>query len=175
VGTGGGEAIWVHRRGEAHRRGASRPVWRRDFIAKGQTAAGRPHEEGRGLTPEENQPPRPPKSALRLSRSLRPGRLDAEERCVAGRRTLRLVGAVDVASAAEVESLVASLAVDAEEVVMDLSEVSFLDTAGLRTMVSCQRRCRAAGCAFRVISRSVAVERVLEITKLTDVPPFAAE
>jgi anti-anti-sigma factor len=164
-------------------------VDRRVEAKRGKSAdrlAGRPHRDvGRRLragstrrdklTPEDKQPPRPPESALRLSRSLRPGRLDAEERCVAGRRTLRLVGAVDVASAAEVESLVASLAVDAEEVVMDLSEVSFLDTAGLRTMVSCQRRCRAAGCSFRVISRSVAVERVLEITKLTDVPPFAAE
>jgi anti-anti-sigma factor len=80
-----------------------------------------------------------------------------------GVRVLAVAGEIDLASAPELERcLTAERDVDVEAVVIDLSEVSFLDSAGVRLLISELYRCEAAGQAFGVVPGTDANVRLLQ-------------
>ena len=54
-------------------------------------------------------------------------------------------------------------------IVVDLAEVTFLDSTGLSVLVAGIKRCQGAGGDMRIVSPQPNVRRVLEITGLTDV------
>jgi len=60
---------------------------------------------------------------------------------------------------AEIDSAVARLA-------LDLSEVRYMDSSGVATLVEGLQRARAAGVAFKLVSPSPKVKQVLEMTRL---------
>jgi anti-sigma B factor antagonist len=83
------------------------------------------------------------------------------------------VGEVDVSTAPKLrQSLHDQL--KAALVVVDLSEVTFLDSTGLGVLVSALRRKREqeAGDAFRLVVSRPQVSKVLEVTGLTSVFPI---
>lgn len=62
-----------------------------------------------------------------------------------------------------------------EEIVVDLTELSFIDSNGLRVLIAAWNRARQAGHGFRVaLGDSGAVRRVLEVTGVHRVLPVAA-
>lgn len=77
---------------------------------------------------------------------------------------VRLAGELDVASAAVAHLALERAGPHLPEVTLDLSRVVFLDAAGVRFLISAQRRARAA--SRRVIIRrpSRSVRRMLELT-----------
>ncbi|HVW44549.1 MAG TPA: STAS domain-containing protein [Amycolatopsis sp.] len=87
-----------------------------------------------------------------------------------GALVVRVSGAVDAASARRMREGIAA-ARDAGEtaagrVVIDLSEVSFLDSAGLAMLVETASRCHQAGQAFVLVAQGSAVLRPLQLTGL---------
>jgi anti-anti-sigma factor len=81
-----------------------------------------------------------------------------------GRAIVRLAGELDYASAAVAHLALERAGPDLAEVTLDLSRVVFLDAAGVRFLISAQRRARAVhrGMIIRRPSRSV--QRMLELT-----------
>lgn len=78
-------------------------------------------------------------------------------------------GEIDTANNQRLEQVLASLAHGDADVVVDLSAVTFMDSSGLRALLTGQRAVLAAGRSFRIGDASDAVRRVLEITGLSDV------
>ncbi|MEV6898822.1 STAS domain-containing protein [Amycolatopsis sp. NPDC051372] len=82
-------------------------------------------------------------------------------------RVVRAAGEVDAATAEMLHE--AAMLGGGEEpttLVLDLSEVTFLDSAGLTVLVRVERKQRAQGGSLAVVTRNRAVLRVLEITGL---------
>ncbi len=71
------------------------------------------------------------------------------------------------------ESIFSEAANRPGRIVVDLSNVSFLDTAALRTLIAARRRCAAGNTGFALRRPSRAVQRVLALTHLEHV--FAVE
>jgi anti-sigma B factor antagonist len=86
---------------------------------------------------------------------------------------LALTGEIDIANVDEVaESVRAELA--AGPVLVDLAELSFIDSSGLRMLAELVRDSREAGWSL-TIGRDLtqAVRRLLEITGMIELLPFA--
>ncbi len=67
------------------------------------------------------------------------------------------------------ESLFAAAASSPGRIVIDMADVSFLDTVGLRTLIAARRRCVAAGTSFALRRPSRPVRRLLSVTHLDNV------
>ena len=81
---------------------------------------------------------------------------------------IRISGDLDAQTSNRLDEVIsARLAEDADEIVFDLSELDFLDSSGLRSMVLA----RGPQGDVRVVLRSpsTAVARLLDITGLTEV------
>lgn len=79
-------------------------------------------------------------------------------------------GEIDLATAPDLEKhIVGSLAgrSDAKGVVVDLSEIDFIDSTGLRTLITAQQQMSTAGLEFVLVYGAGAVRRLLEVTSLT--------
>lgn len=86
-----------------------------------------------------------------------------------GARAVRCVGEIDMASSQRLAEFLAELLAEgATRVVIDASDVSFLDSTGLRVLVDVGSRLEAAGGQLVVDPISAPVRRVLEITGLLE-------
>jgi anti-sigma B factor antagonist len=82
---------------------------------------------------------------------------------------LRVSGEVDIQTSPILEEeLTKVLDRGASSVLVDLSDVSFLDSTGLSVLVAGLKRCQGIGGALRLVSPRPNVLRVLEITGLTE-------
>jgi anti-sigma B factor antagonist len=84
-----------------------------------------------------------------------------------------VAGEIDLATAPAlveaVESELASSTLETQRVVVDLSEVGFLDSSGLNALVRLEQTMEGRGVDVRIVSPSDRVVRqVFEITKLTE-------
>lgn len=77
----------------------------------------------------------------------------------------RLCGELDIATARQL----AELAELHGPLLLDLSDVSFLDSSGMSGLLRLYRRCGVADCSFLIERCSPQVERVLRIVGLYDV------
>jgi anti-sigma B factor antagonist len=85
-----------------------------------------------------------------------------------GELLIELSGELDIASAAEVESRLIEIEGGGvpERLVIDLSEVRFLDSTGLSLLINADRRARGEGRRLTVVSGTGAPRRILEISGL---------
>ena len=84
-----------------------------------------------------------------------------------GKEIVRLRGDADVYTAPVLERRLNELVDDgAREIVIDLAELTFIDTTGLSVLVGTHRRLRAHDGRIRLRSPSGSVQKVLEITGL---------
>ena len=80
-----------------------------------------------------------------------------------------IVGEIDMATAPEVSYAIDSGQGEARRVVVDLSEVTFLDSSALNAFVQSQQELALHDVAFRIVSPADrAVRNVFEITRLTE-------
>jgi anti-sigma B factor antagonist len=85
------------------------------------------------------------------------------------RAVLGVRGELDAYSAPALEEQITKLVGDqADHIVLDLSQTGFLDSSGLRAILTAQRRVAEAGGQLRLRTPSDAVTRLLEITGLSD-------
>ena len=99
---------------------------------------------------------------------------EIREEVRADRRDFVLVGELDMAGTDALEKAVlGGSAEGVTRIVFDLRELTFIDSTGLRALVAVHDLCRARGCEVALIPGRRAVQRVFDLTGLTDVLPFA--
>ena len=81
-----------------------------------------------------------------------------------------LTGELDVSGASLVEHELDRLVSDhdAHELVIDLSELEFMDSTGLRTVVSADARAREEGRRLAVVRGPEPVDRIFSVTRLDE-------
>lgn len=83
--------------------------------------------------------------------------------------TVTAGGEVDVASAPELEGCLLELIDAGTPVVLQLGDVTFMDSSGLRVLVTARQHAEDTAVWFRVDSRSPVVDRLLQVTGLDGV------
>jgi anti-sigma B factor antagonist len=87
-------------------------------------------------------------------------------------------GEVDMDTAPQLERILLAAAGHASRttpLVLDLSSVGFLGSAGVNAMITCHQRCAADGTSFVAAAPRGAVARVLRITAVDTVLTVVAE
>ncbi len=94
-----------------------------------------------------------------------PGPLSIRETREGGVHRLTPIGELDLATAPLLESAFDAVFRDddAEMIVMDLTELNFMDSTGIHLLIRMQQACAGAD-RLRVINGSRAVERLLDLT-----------
>ncbi|SCF23947.1 STAS domain-containing protein [Micromonospora mirobrigensis] len=87
-----------------------------------------------------------------------------------GTACLRLAGELDMSTAPELNAAIDRLAADGHRhLLVDLSELTFCDSTGIAAFVRGDNRAAAEGGWLRVTGASGRVQRVLQVTGLSDV------
>jgi anti-anti-sigma factor len=90
------------------------------------------------------------------------------------RTVVRLVGEADVTTAVLGDVLGAEAAKKPRLLLVDMSGLTFIDSAALHVIVQAYRRLRADGCLLALISPTPGVARVLQLSALDQVIPVHA-
>ena len=98
---------------------------------------------------------------------MRPGEFGLRDNAQRGCHTLSLVGELDLVTAPELQATINRLCKDgAREIVLDLHELAFIDSTGLRVLLSARNRATAMGARISLARVGPSVERTLEIANL---------
>lgn len=90
------------------------------------------------------------------------------------RYVIALAGELDIAGVDRVtQELLRAEATDVSEVVLDLGELTFIDSSGIAVILAADARSRADGGRLRLTGGSAAVMRVFAVSGLADRLPFA--
>lgn len=105
---------------------------------------------------------------------LGPGQLSVQVRTDAERQTIRLTGHLVLISAPDLETLVTELAPNAGDLVLELNELTFMDSSGMRAILVCRDLCERSGTRFALSGVAEQPRRVFEISGLLDELPLIA-
>lgn len=95
-------------------------------------------------------------------------RLELHELISEGRHTLTLSGEVDLASRPLLDDVLGSTCEQAELVVLDLKQVTFMDSSGLHGILAAKELCAEHGCELKILPGSSQVQRLFELTGMFD-------
>jgi len=84
-----------------------------------------------------------------------------------GQVTAVVTGEVDAATADQLQNTLTGAIPEASSIDVDLGSVNFMDSSGLRALVVAMNSAEEAGVALRITATTPAVDRLLEITGLT--------
>ena len=87
--------------------------------------------------------------------------------------TIAIEGKLTVATAPELEAAFAALPEDVTDIALDMTELLYVASAGLRVIVSGNKRAMARGGSMRLLHPNDEVMEVLDVTGLVDI--FAIE
>jgi anti-sigma B factor antagonist len=95
--------------------------------------------------------------------------LQIDVRREADRVILRLVGELDMANAPRLEDAIESVGPDSRTmVVLDLQQLQFIDSTGLRIILSARARSQERGQEFAITPGSQQVQRLLSVTGVSE-------
>jgi anti-sigma B factor antagonist len=86
-----------------------------------------------------------------------------------GAAVVRVVGEVDLSTIDELKTAVRSCLADSTAIVLDLSELDFIDSSGLGAFVQLAKEAAAQGASFALTNVGSRTYRLLEITGLAAV------
>ena len=89
---------------------------------------------------------------------------DVRSELTQGAAVVHVAGELDLATASKLEDALAELSSAADPVVVNLSECTFLDSAGMRVLLTAARRLAGEDRSLRVVTAESRILRVLEIT-----------
>jgi len=93
-----------------------------------------------------------------------------------GRATLTLVGELDLATTPRLNKYLSTLAQTHQGlIVIDLRQLTFLDSTGIAALVGADSYARRFGWSLAIVTGTPQVQRILEICGLADVLPLADE
>jgi anti-sigma B factor antagonist len=104
--------------------------------------------------------------------ALPPAGLSLRAQADGNRDTLVLAGDLDLATSPELEARVEQLCTEGRELVLDLSELSFIDSTGLLAILKAREQCAERRSRFFLIPGPPAVQRVFRLTDLLERLPF---
>ena len=91
-----------------------------------------------------------------------------------GRMHIAPCGELDIATSPQLEQAVSEATTEAvPELVLDLRELTFMDSTGLRTLAQASTRAQQAGTTLSIWRGPRQIERVLEISGLGALLPLA--
>jgi anti-sigma B factor antagonist len=112
------------------------------------------------------------RKAVRMS-PVRPGELQIREISEDARHTLLLIGEMDFVTAPTLEARVVALcAAGACEILLDLTELSFIDSRGLMAILLSRKRCESRRCELSMTRGQDPVQRLFELTGFIHKLPF---
>lgn len=92
-------------------------------------------------------------------------KLDLDE--VASIPVVRVTGEIDVCTAPEFKSAInKAIFSGAKNLIVDLTDVSYMDSSGFGTLLGATKRIRPRGGSVSLVGCSEAIERMLRITRL---------
>jgi anti-sigma B factor antagonist len=95
--------------------------------------------------------------------------LSIETRTQPGGVLLRLSGELDMATAPRLEREIANASdSQPQAIVLDLRELDFIDSTGLRTLITEHERSRQSGRTFALVRGSKQVHRLMSITRVSE-------
>jgi anti-anti-sigma factor len=119
------------------------------------------------------EPARDPDS-LRTELLLELGELHVRSERDGSLHTIGLAGELDMSTADAVERELERVeATDAETVVLDFSELRFMDSTGVRLVVGATARFRENDRRLSIVRGSAGVQRVFELCGVAELLPFA--
>ena len=87
---------------------------------------------------------------------------------------VRFAGELDLATVADAEEVVARARRESPgSLRLDLSELTFLDSSGLRLVIQIDAACRADGWALEILPGPRGVQRVFDLAGVLEMLPFA--
>ena len=95
--------------------------------------------------------------------------MDISTNVEANKATLTLEGKLTVQTAPELEAVLDTLGADVTDIDVDLSNVDYIASAGLRVFVAIQKSITARSGEFRLINPNDDVYEVFQMTGLSDV------
>jgi anti-anti-sigma factor len=108
-----------------------------------------------------------------MTENVAPARLGVEDLVWGGRRTLILIGELDHGSAPTLnETLIKRRGHGINKIALDLSELTFIDSTGLRWVLAAKELAESHGYEFLLIPGPTHVQRFFELAGLLDVLPF---
>ena len=121
--------------------------------------------ESSNAVPQADAVPQTDQTADRIDgREPRVDRFHIIERTANGRRVIAACGELDLSTAAQLEERLAGQ----RDTVLDLSELSFIDSTGIHVVISTARRARSEAWGFTVRNPQPAVLRVMKLVGLTE-------
>lgn len=90
-----------------------------------------------------------------------------------GRVMVRLKGELDIASAGKVEQAMLKHEEGCRELILDLRDLGFIDSTGLRLVISAHTRAEAGGWGLSIVPGPERVHRVFQVAGLEDRLPFS--
>lgn len=86
-----------------------------------------------------------------------------------------IAGELDLSSADELDTTIAELCADgARHIVVEMSELEFMDSTGLRSLLVGAELCAVSGCELLIGSTSLQVERLLSVAGVAERLPRRA-
>jgi anti-anti-sigma factor len=102
--------------------------------------------------------------------------LEMEARVDGNEHRLVLSGELDLASADQLETAIREVcSIRAISLVLDLREVTFIDSSGLRAVIVAGQLCEQHGHGFALIPGPPEVQRLFELTGVAENLPFRTE
>jgi anti-sigma B factor antagonist len=100
---------------------------------------------------------------------------ELQDRADGARHTLFLKGELDMACSPLLDEILREVCVDStEDVVLDMSRLTFMDSTGLRSILLAEELCQGNGCKLALIPGPRQVQRLFELTGLIDRLPFGS-
>jgi anti-anti-sigma factor len=90
-----------------------------------------------------------------------------------GHVTMTVKGEVDIATVAKLRERLFELAASGQPLIVDLDQVSFIDSAGLAALVGASKRAVAHGSSLQVVSARPQTRQVFRVTGLDSQIPLA--
>lgn len=88
-----------------------------------------------------------------------------------GARRVKLTGEFDISGRELADEVLASVA-DARKIVLDLSELEFIDSMGIHFVVTAHQAAQAKGRELTIVRGGPEVDRIFNLVGLGDVLPF---
>ena len=90
-----------------------------------------------------------------------------------GRHVLALHGELDLAAVPSFEAAAKRVCeLGSGELLVDITDVGFIDSSGVRSILAVKARCEQHGCEFSMTHGGEHAERVFELTRLLEHLPF---
>lgn len=86
----------------------------------------------------------------------------------AGKLTVAISGRLDTSTAPELETELKSKLTDVTDFVIDLAELEYISSAGLRVILSAQKKMNKQG-SMKLINVSETIMEIFDITGFTDI------